>query len=178
MTRASTVERGSVISSWFPVALMALGVAAALLGCKKESTSLAAEQASQQAVAPAAAAKASADRFDEAAFALKIVPDGTYEAGKPGKVQIELLAKSGFKCNDQYPYKFKAKESPGIEYESPVIKKDRLRLDGKSKAVMTVGFTPKSAGKKTVAGQFAFSVCTEEQCLVERRDLALDVNVK
>ena len=39
--------------------------------------------------------------------------------------------------------------------------------------------TPKSqAGKRTVAGQFAFSVCTEDKCLMEKRDLLLDVVVE
>ena len=33
-------------------------------------------------------------------------------------------------------------------------------------------------GKHTLAGQFAFSVCTDETCLMEKRDLTLVVDVK
>jgi hypothetical protein len=43
---------------------------------------------------------------------------------------------------------------------------------------MPVSFTPDAAGKRTVAGQFAFSVCTEDKCLMEKRDLSLDVTVE
>ena len=43
------------------------------------------------------------------------------------------------------------------------------------KAVMPVSFTLDAAGKHTVAGQLAFSVCTEDKCLMEKRDLLLDV---
>ena len=32
--------------------------------------------------------------------------------------------------------------------------------------------------KKIVAGQFSFSVCTDDKCLMEKRDLLLDVNVE
>ena len=42
---------------------------------------------------------------------------------------------------------------------------------------LTVAFTPESAGKKKIAGQFSFSVCTDDKCLIEKRDLALDVQV-
>ena len=40
------------------------------------------------------------------------------------------------------------------------------------------GYTPDGAGKRTVAGQFAFSVCTDETCLMEKRELSVVVDVK
>jgi hypothetical protein len=43
---------------------------------------------------------------------------------------------------------------------------------------MRVPFTPDGAGQRTVSGQFAFSVCTDETCLMEKRDLSLVVDVK
>ena len=179
MTEVDKVEQRAGASRWLTAALVAGAVAAGAWGCKKASTDPESmEGTAQAAPAPAQVAKASADHFDEEAFSLKMVPAGPYEAGKPAEVKVELSAKSGFKCNDQYPYKFKAKESPGVEFTEAVVKKDAMKLEGKNKGVMTVAFTPTSTGKKTVAGQFAFSVCTDEQCLVERRDLALDIDVK
>jgi hypothetical protein len=163
---------------WLGPLLVAFGIGAAAYGCKKESVSLAEERPAAAPLASHDAVLTAKDRFDEAAFALRIAPEGTYSAGKTGVAAIELTAKAGFKCNDQYPYKFKAKASPDIAYASPVVGKDALRLEGKDKAVMKVAFTPNGSGKKTVGGQFAFSVCTEEQCLVERRDLELTIDVK
>ena len=43
---------------------------------------------------------------------------------------------------------------------------------------MTVKLTPQSAGQQRVSGRFYFSVCTEEKCLIERRSLALDIQVR
>ena len=43
---------------------------------------------------------------------------------------------------------------------------------------MSVAFTPESAGKHTVSGKLFFSVCNDDQCLVEKRDLALEIDAK
>ena len=165
--------------------LVAATVALAVLGCKQEADATAEpsrEPTSPATVAPnepaaaAPAAAAAAKRFDEASFTLSIEPVGSYAAGKAGEVKIVLDAKGGYKCNDKYPYKFKAKETPGIQFAAPVVKKDAVALAGK-RATMPVAFTPKTSGKKTIAGKFSFSVCTEERCLVEKRDLSVDIAV-
>ena len=71
----------------------------------------------------------------------------------------------------------KLKETPGVKYDNMVVGKDAVKLEA-TKAVMPVSFTADAAGKRTVAGQFAFSVCTEDKCLMEKRDLLLDVTVE
>jgi hypothetical protein len=43
---------------------------------------------------------------------------------------------------------------------------------------MNVGFTPEAAGKHTISGVLQFSVCTDDKCLIEKRDLALEVQSK
>jgi hypothetical protein len=152
----------------------ALGLAA--FGCKQSPASEEAPgQVTQAASASAEGARAS---FDEGPFVLQLVSKGSYQKGKEGEVEIHLKAKSGFKCNDKYPYKFKAKASPELAFASDVVRKDAVRFDGKHEATMPVKFTPKAAGKQTVAGRFSFSLCTEEQCLVERRELALAIDVQ
>jgi hypothetical protein len=77
--------------------------------------------------------------------------------------------------NDKYPIKLKLKETPGVKYESLVIGKDAAKVE-QMKAVVPVSFTPE-AGKRSVAGQLSFSVCTEDKCLMEKRDLALEISV-
>jgi len=133
------------------------------------------------AAAIPAAAEPSAvgtNRYDEAGkFALAFEPSGDYAAGKTGFVTVTLKATPPFKVNDQYPHKFKAKEGAGVKFESAVVGKDKAKLE-KQSLTMPVSFTAEKAGKVTVAGQFLFSVCTEENCLMEKRDLALAVDVK
>jgi hypothetical protein len=125
---------------------------------------------------PAEPAAAGSSQVSEANFELKISPKGAYQAGKPGEAEIVLDAKPPFHVNDKYPYKFKLKEAPGLTFPAPVVTKDAAKLD-KARVTMTVAFTP-AAGKHDLSGQFAFSVCTDDKCLIEKRDLSLAVDAK
>jgi hypothetical protein len=126
---------------------------------------------------PAPAAGQASDRYAENSFELKVRPNGDYAAGKEGKIEIVLDAKPPFHTNKDYPYKFKAKEEAGVKFPQPIVGKDQAKLE-EQRLTMLVGFVPDSAGKKRVTGQFAFSVCTDETCLMEKRELALIVDVK
>ena len=166
-----------------------------LAGCSKETPPAAEEpRSASNAAAPqappkeagnaaaaapeSAAAPAGAAKFSDPAFELTLdAPKASLKAGQPGTVEIVLAAKAPFHVNEKYPIKLKLKETPGVKYENLVIGKDAVKLEA-MKAVLPVTFTPDAAGKRTVAGQFAFSVCTEDKCLMEKRDLLLDVNVE
>jgi hypothetical protein len=138
----------------------------------------AAEPGSTAATAPEAAAPVGSAKFSDTAFELSLdAPKASLKAGQAGTVEVVLAAKAPFHVNDKYPIKLKLKETPGVKYDNLVIGKDAVKLEA-MKAVMPVSFTPDAAGKRTVAGQFAFSVCTEDKCLMEKRDLLLDVNVE
>jgi pyruvate/2-oxoglutarate dehydrogenase complex dihydrolipoamide acyltransferase (E2) component len=126
---------------------------------------------------PVAAAPQGSDRYSEKSFELVAKPSGSYAAGQEGKIEIVLDAKPPFHTNKQYPYKFKTKEAAGVKFPQPVVTKDQAKLE-EQKLTMLVPFVPDSAGKKQVSGQFAFSVCTDETCLMEKRDLTLAVDVK
>lgn len=131
------------------------------------------------AVAPTAAAAPAtgAAKFTDPAFEVSLEPKGAAKAGQASALEITLLAKAPYHVNDKYPLKLKLKETPGVKFDSLVVGKDAAKVEA-TKAVMPVSFTPDGAGKRTVAGQFAFSVCTDDKCLMEKRDLLLDVNVE
>ena len=132
------------------------------------------------ATEPAAAAGpvTGAAKFSDTGFDLSLeAPKASLKAGQPGAVEVVLTAKPPFHVNDKYPIKLKLKETQGVKYDNLTLGKDAVKLEA-MKAVMPVSFTPDGAGKRTVAGQFAFSVCTEDKCLMEKRDLLLDVNVE
>jgi hypothetical protein len=124
-------------------------------------------------VEPAAAgvAKVSDPSFDVSLEA----PKAPLKAGQAGSVEVLLVAKPPFHVNDKYPIKMKLKETPGVKYASLVVGKDAAKVET-MKATMPLSFTPE-AGKRQIAGQFLFSVCTDDKCLMEKRDLALDVTV-
>jgi hypothetical protein len=133
--------------------------------------------ASAAPVAPSAAEAAGASHYDEARFALVAQPSGSYASGQEGTVEIVLNAKPPFHANQQYPYKFKAKEGAGVKFAQAVVGKDAAKVE-QTRVTMRVPFVPDGAGQRTVSGQFAFSVCTDETCLMEKRDLSLVVDVK
>lgn len=134
--------------------------------------------AASAAAAPAAAeAPASgAAKFTDAAFEVSLEPKGAAKAGQASALEVTLVAKAPYHVNDKYPIKLKLKETPGVKFDNLVVTKDAAKVEA-MKAVMPVSYTPDGAGKRTVAGQFAFSVCTDDKCLMEKRDLLLDVNV-
>ena len=120
---------------------------------------------------------AAANRVSEETFDLSLTGSTAYEAGKPGEATITLDAKPPFHINDKYPYKFKLKAAPGLKFQSATVGKDAAKLE-KQRMTMVVGFAPESPGKHTLAGVLSFSVCTDDKCLIEKRDLAFDVHVK
>jgi hypothetical protein len=127
--------------------------------------------------AAAAQPAAGQPKYTEPSFELSFRPSGSYAAGQEGAVEIVLDAKPPFHVNTQYPYKFKVKEGPGVKYPKPVVTKDAAKMETQ-RVTMPVAFVPEAAGNHTVSGQFAFSVCTDETCLMEKRDLTLVVAVK
>ena len=114
--------------------------------------------------------------YDEAEFKLSLQAVGTYSANKAGSAEIVLEAKTGFKCNDKYPYKYKVEKTDGVRFQAEVIRQDAVQVSH-DRSVMKLDFVPESAGKKRLTGTFYFSVCTEDKCLVERRKLSLDIPV-
>lgn len=129
--------------------------------------------------APAAAAAAGDGKstVSEDSYDLKLEPSGTYKVGTAGTVQIVLDAKAPFKVNQEYPYSFALNEAPGVKFASMKVAEDAVKLEQK-RATMSVPFTPSEAGARTISGTFKFSVCTDEQCLIKKQELALAVTVE
>jgi len=125
---------------------------------------------------PAAAGDAKA-KVSEDSYDLKLEPSGTYKVGTAGAVQIVLDAKGPFKVNQEYPYSFALNEAPGVKFANMKVTGDAVKLE-KKRATMSVPFTPSEAGARTISGTFKFSVCTDEQCLIKKQELALAVTVE
>lgn len=101
---------------------------------------------------------------------------GSYNVGQQGNVTAVLTAKDPYKCNEKYPYKFKLNAPPdGVSYPSETVRS--MSVSAK-RSTMSIPFTAAKAGKHTISGTLSFSVCTADKCLVEKRPLAVTVNVK
>lgn len=127
--------------------------------------------------APQALAKPAGPRVSEENFDLALLAEGPFQVGKASRASVVLDAKSPFKINDKYPYKFKHKPSAGLSYPALVVGSEQIELQPK-RATLPIEFTPQKPGRHSLAGQFVFSVCTEEKCLIERRDLAIAIDIQ
>jgi len=97
-------------------------------------------------------------------------------AGAPAKVEAVLVAKPPYHCNAEYPHKFKLGPAPaGLSYPEATVKGMQVTAE---RSVLAIPVQAQSPGKPTVSGALSFSVCTEERCLVEKRDLTLALDVK
>jgi hypothetical protein len=141
--------------------------------CRRE---VSAAEMKEGANTPAASESGSApaSRFDDAAFSLTMEAKGPFAAGKPAAVNVVLTAKGPHHVNQEYPHKLKLKATDGITYPQAVIGRDAMRISN-TQAEFSVPLTPSRSGKLTVGGDFAFSLCTADRCLIEKRALALEI---
>jgi hypothetical protein len=187
---ARSTSRSLVLTSAF---LSCLSVLSVTSGCKNQAPPAAEATAAAPATpAPASAAEAipgapaavdsaapsdAKSKYNEANFDLALQTKGNYTSGQAGEAEIVLAAKAPFHVNQNYPYKFKLQEAPGLKFANPIVSKDLVKLEP-ARATMPVAFTPESAGKHTVRGQLSFSVCTDDKCMIEKRELSLEIDAK
>lgn len=166
---------GSFRGAWLAVVFLFFG--AVLAACKREphESATSADPASS-AASPASPAAAPAPEFHEEYFDLVIRAAASYAAGRPASLEVVLTPKNGYHPNDKYPYKLKLVDEPGVKYAAPIVTREAVSLEP-TRATMKVDLVAESAGTKRVAGQFSFSLCSAERCLVEKRDLATTIRV-
>ncbi|MEP7126872.1 MAG: hypothetical protein ABJE95_38430, partial [Byssovorax sp.] len=116
-------------------------------------------------------------KVTEGSFNTWMQSSGRYTVGQQGNVQVVLVAKGEWHCNDKYPYKFKlGAASGGVSYPTPIVRAEGLRI-APERTIMTVPFVPSASGDARVSGTFSFSVCSAASCQIETRELALTVKV-
>ena|GEM_PF-1323878 len=120
-----------------------------------------------------------ASRVEQDGFVAEVRPVGTYVAGKEGVIDVVLTAKEPFHTNDAYPYKFRVTDPApeGVTYPKPLLKRDDGKFDQKT-GTFRVPFVASKAGKFSIGGTLSLSVCSPSSCLMEKVELALDVDVK
>jgi hypothetical protein len=97
-------------------------------------------------------------------------------AGSSATVEAVLVANPPYHCNAEYPHKFKLGAPPaGISYPEATVKGAKVTAE---RSVLAIPVQAQSPGKATVSGTLQFSVCNDDRCLVEKRELALNIEVK
>lgn len=116
-------------------------------------------------------------------FFIDAVAPSDCAVGAVCTVVLKLVATGGFHINDEYPYRFKAEDTPGVQFAGTDVAGKNVfsknagdwRKGGEKEGAMTVRFTPMGAGAKTVAGAFKLSVCSAQNCLLEQKDVRVAI---
>jgi hypothetical protein len=107
-------------------------------------------------------------------------------AGAPCSVTLKVVATGDFHINDEYPYKFKADDTAGVDFlgtdaagKTTFSKNagDWQKAEEKVGA-MNVKFTVADRGAKTIGGTLKLSVCSGASCLLEQRPVTASVVAK
>ena len=154
-------------------ALMGLAFALAA-GCSKSEAAPARPGAAHEGTAVTKGPKSETE-----SYVAEIKGSGAYKAGAEGTVDITFATKGDYHINKQYPYKFKATDPApeGISFPKPILQRADGSFEEKSGS-FKVPFVVSKAGKATVSGTLSLSVCSDANCIMDKVDLALDVDVK
>ena len=111
-------------------------------------------------------------------FALDLAAKGC-KVGAECTLTIKLAVEGSFHVNKEYPYRFIATETPGVDFlgkgDKTKFTKDSgdFVADGEKAGTMTVRFKPSAAGKTKITGTYKMSVCSADQCQIEEPSLDL-----
>ncbi|WP_394821179.1 hypothetical protein [Pendulispora albinea] len=187
----------------FALSSLALGAATVLAiatGCSRDSEAAPAKGNTTTTAAPVVASPgtgtgtgsaevipvAASNHVDGKNFKLDATPEGDCKAGAPCSVVLRLEAAGDFHINKEYPYKFKAAEGAGIEFQGTdaagknVFSKSAgdFKVDGEKIATMRVKFKPTAKGNVTITGTYKMSVCSAKECQLESQEIQATVAVK
>ena len=125
------------------------------------------------------AASIAKSKVDADAYTVEVKTTGAYTANQEGAVEIAIVPKGDYHINDKFPIKFKATDPApeGIRYPKPVLKREDGSFEDK-KGSLKVPFVATRSGKAKVSGVLSISMCSDKNCLIEKLDLDLDVDVK
>lgn len=133
------------------------------------------EKAGDKAPAAAAAGEKQGTVVSEEAFSAWLQTASPAKAGGPVQLEAVLVAKPPYHCNPEYPHKFKLNPAPaGLAYPEETVRGMKVTPE---RSTLAIPVNAQSAGKPTISGTLSFSVCTEERCMVEKRDLSVALDV-
>jgi hypothetical protein len=147
-----------------------------------------AETAPQASRAAASAAVACAHAVCGADFYVDAAPVGACAIGAPCRLSLTLVATGEYHINDEYPYKFRADDAPGVAFLGTdvggprVFSKSAQNWTKQSDKIgtMAVLFRPLEGarlGSKAIGGVFKLSVCSKDTCRLEQPELKTTVAI-
>ncbi len=99
-------------------------------------------------------------------------------SGEEAVVTINLLPKTGWKINQEFPTKLKVTPPAGVTLVADTQNAAEAEKFSEKQAVFKVKCSPQGAGVKAFAANFRFAMCTDATCDPKKAELAWTLNVK
>jgi hypothetical protein len=170
----------------WPLVLI-LSSLAPLAACERAPAPKASEHDHSQHQHAAAEAPAEAKKSDAPAgpsietgsFLLAVTPTQPgYAIGKSGEVEIALEGRGDWHVNQEYPIRVDLKAAPGVALKKNELVKDDAKEFGEDKVRFLAAVEPSAAGDHEVTCDVSFAMCTEENCILEKRTVAMQLKVE
>jgi len=137
---------------------------------------------SQHQHAPAEAKKSdepAGPSIETGSFLLAVAPTQPgYTIGKSGELEIALEGRGEWHVNQEYPIRVDLKAGPGVALKKNELVKDDAKEFGEDKVRFLAGVEPSAAGDHEVTCDVSFAMCTEENCILEKRTVAMQLKVE
>ena len=173
------------------ISLSILGLTLALGGCEKAPPApeakhdehaahdhAAHDHAMHEAKPAAHADETPGPKIETGSFSLAVAPaQPKYAAGRPGELEIALESRGEWHVNQEYPIRVDLKAAPGVTLPKAELVKDDAKEFGEEKVRFVAAVEPSMAGEHEVTCDVSFALCTEENCILEKRTLAMVLEV-
>lgn len=165
--------------------LSILSLALVVAGCKekppapKHDHSAHDHSQHEQAAAPEKSDEPAGPKIETGSFMLAVAPaQPKYSAGKPGELEIALEGRGEWHVNQEYPIRVDLKAPEGVAIPKAELVKDDAKEFGEEKVTFLAAVEPSAAGKHEVTCDVSFAMCTEENCILEKRTVAMELEVQ
>ena len=118
-------------------------------------------------------------RLETGSFLLEVASvQPKYNVGKAGEVEIELEGRGEWHVNQDYPIRVDLKAGPGVGLQQKELVKDDAKEFNEDKVRFVAALEPTEAGDYEVSCDVSFAMCTDENCILEKRTVAMQVKVE
>ena len=118
-----------------------------------------------------------AARAETDSYKVTLSAQRSYKVGQAGFVEVVIVAKPGFKINEQYPTKFVADPAPaGVSIPEKTLRSAHGKFT-KDRGVLKLKLIPSKKGSARISGNAAFSVCNDAACIVGKKHLDVTVTI-
>ena len=117
--------------------------------------------------------------IETGSFLLAVAPAQLgYSVGKAGEVEIALEGRGEWHVNQEYPIRVDLKAAPGVALKKNELVKDDAKEFSEEKVRFLAAVEPSTAGEHEVTCDVSFAMCTEENCILEKRTVAMQLKVE